>query len=367
MAEQDIVAVPQFKDKEPWLAVCLSDIIPGIGHFYAGKKSRGLLFLIIFVLAVLAFTGYLLATWPGFYAVSTIALAFILGIQIWAYLEAFRFVRSANSSDFEADRTGKSDPWRVLFFSRLFCGLGYFLIKGKRVLGVLAVLVYFGIWGMLLALHMPREIVRVLIMPVISVTVCLHSFTLARRQFNFRIIIFALLIIFLSWLPWILYMNALKLGVFHAYRMSSESMEPSLKAKDRVIGNLLSYHFNDPEPGDIIVFKLPDMPAPYTKRIAAVGGERVRVEGAKLFVNGKLRDFAGVDCNSADMKIRASLKNEIGVGQEFPVPRGEYYLLGDNRALGWDSRNFGPIERDEILGKVVRVYWPLNRARVFQN
>lgn len=130
----------------------------------------------------------------------------------------------------------------------------------------------------------------------------------------------------------------------------SDSMVPTLVRGDRVLVNRLTYRFDDPQRGDVVVFASPLSTDDYIKRVVAVGDDTVGVREGRLYVNGEVQ---------AEPYLQDDLMAEDFA--EVMVPQGEYFVMGDNRNNSGDSRVFGPIARDTILGKGFAIYWPLNR------
>lgn len=129
------------------------------------------------------------------------------------------------------------------------------------------------------------------------------------------------------------------------------SMLPTLEEGDRVLINRLSYSFRDPEAGDIVVFQSPlDPDEDLVKRIVAVGGDRVAISDGTLYVNGEAQD-------------EPYLLDQAFGGQmaERTVPPGRVFVLGDNRNNSGDSRLFGPVDEDSLIGSAFLVYWPISR------
>ncbi len=136
--------------------------------------------------------------------------------------------------------------------------------------------------------------------------------------------------------------------VVKPFYIPSESMEPTLVKGDRVLVNRFIYRFREPERGDVIVFHPPIAPdEDYIKRVAAVAGDTVAVKEGKLIVNGEPQN-------------EPYLKEEYieGVFPEETVPEGYVWAMGDNRNRSGDSRVFGPVKLQSILGEGFLVYWP---------
>ncbi len=129
----------------------------------------------------------------------------------------------------------------------------------------------------------------------------------------------------------------------------SSSMETTIMANDRIIGNRLSYLFKEPKRGDIIIFKNPDDESIlYIKRLIGLPGERVEVRDKTVFINGSALD---------EPYLNVETLGEFG---PYNVPEGAYFMMGDNRNDSADSRywNNTYLYRDGIVGKAVFRYWP---------
>ncbi len=123
------------------------------------------------------------------------------------------------------------------------------------------------------------------------------------------------------------------------------SMEPALYNGQQIFINSFLYLISSPKAGDVIVF-LPngnENAHYYVKRVAAVPGDRVVIEGGVLYVNGEPSPW--VEEKLAEAGIAAT---------EFVVENGEYFCIGDNPGNSEDSRsaNIGPVKEDDIIGKV---------------
>lgn len=127
------------------------------------------------------------------------------------------------------------------------------------------------------------------------------------------------------------------------------SMEPTLQEGDRVLISRLSYHFHEPKAGDVVVLHSPvDASEDLVKRIVAVGGDTVDILDGDLFVNGA----AVVEPYLAEQDFRGGYPETV-------IPDGQVFVLGDNRNNSGDSRLFGPIDVDSIIGSAFAVYWPI--------
>ncbi len=130
-------------------------------------------------------------------------------------------------------------------------------------------------------------------------------------------------------------------------RVESVSMQPTLYAGNFVVVNKLSYQFGFPSRGDIIVFRYPPNPEldPYIKRVIGLPGEEIRVEDGNVFING--------------VRIAEPyLETQTQQGGEWVIPEDALFVMGDNRNNSSDSRAWGIVPLENVIGKALMVYWP---------
>ena len=162
------------------------------------------------------------------------------------------------------------------------------------------------------------------------------------------------------------------------FRIPSESMVPTLEIGQRVLVDRVSFRFSDPDRGDIVVFKPPAgadsntcgvehpprlaLPAPDRRPLRhelhqARGGRRRRpAEGH--------RTGPSTSTGKRQNEPFARLDSECGLcdlPKEITIPKGYYFMMGDNRGESADSREWGPIPKDGMIGKAFATYWPPNR------
>lgn len=161
----------------------------------------------------------------------------------------------------------------------------------------------------------------------------------------------------------------IKSYVINPYRIPSSSMEPTFHcaesglgceggSNDRIIANRFIYHFQDPERGDIVVFDPgPEAAAQcgaggtYVKRIIGLPGETIAQQNGIVYVGGTQLDEPYLEEGRRGGRDFGPIK----------IPDGEYFMMGDNRRMSCDSRIWGPVPRDNLIGPVFFVYWPLDR------
>jgi len=134
-----------------------------------------------------------------------------------------------------------------------------------------------------------------------------------------------------------------------------QSMEPSLHENQRVIVNLLAYRFGEPKRGEIIILDVPERDGgpPLIKRVIGLPGDTIEIKDGAVYVNGEGLNEPYLD------------QNTLGHMSKQLVPEEHLFVLGDNRACSNDSRYFGMVPYESILGKAWVRYWPPPEACVF--
>lgn len=141
------------------------------------------------------------------------------------------------------------------------------------------------------------------------------------------------------------------------FRIPNDSMNPSLIPYDFILADT---DYIDYQPGDVVVFHVPDQPGSiYAKRIAAMGGDRLEVRNGKTVLNGEISGV--LTMSSQFQQKQSSLWLE-----ELSVPEGMVYLLGDKRDQSHDSRKFGAIPEYELVGKVTDIWLSFDTSRIGQ-
>ncbi len=149
-----------------------------------------------------------------------------------------------------------------------------------------------------------------------------------------------------------------KTFLVQAFKIPSPSMVPTLMEGDRVLVNKLSYDLHDVHRGDVIVFDRPKAlqggandPKDLIKRVIGLPGDTVQTKGGKVYINDReLKEPYLPD---------GTVTN--GIDEPVTVPKGELWMMGDNRGNSSDSRVFGTISESTIVGRAFMVMWPLSR------
>lgn len=145
----------------------------------------------------------------------------------------------------------------------------------------------------------------------------------------------------------------LRWAVLQPYLIPSPSMEPRIVPGDHIIVNRLSYRLWAPNRGDVVVFAFPkDLKRTFVKRVIAIEGETVELRDNKVFVN-----------NVAIEEPYVKPGEYPPYGPEI-VPVGKVFVLGDNRRESEDSREWGLLPKNYLIGKAWFIYYPFQRFRL---
>jgi len=158
----------------------------------------------------------------------------------------------------------------------------------------------------------------------------------------FKIVIIALIIV----VP-------IRYFLFQPFFVKGQSMEPNFENGDYLIINELSYRFQDPKRGDVVVFRYPYNPSQrYIKRIIGLPGETLEIHDNKVIIysEGKTQVLDETAYLSPGVLTTGELRVRLD--------ENEYFVLGDNRTFSSDSRSWGLLKRGNIIGKVFLRAWP---------
>jgi signal peptidase I len=167
----------------------------------------------------------------------------------------------------------------------------------------------------------------------------------------------------------------LRLFVVQTFFIPSGSMEPTLNVGDRILVNKLSYDFHSVHRGDVIVFKRPadeDCGGPpvsdLVKRVIGLPGETISLtKGSRSYVviNGKRLDERWLPASVQGVTYPGPAGTAYSLETPYKIPADHYFVMGDNRTESCDSRYWGPISSNLIVGKVEVRIWPFNHIRIF--
>ncbi|MBD3216830.1 MAG: signal peptidase I [candidate division Zixibacteria bacterium] len=186
----------------------------------------------------------------------------------------------------------------------------------------------------------------------------------------------------------------IKATVIEAYKIPTPSMEKTLLAGDFILGNKFIYGikipftdirlpaFREPQRGDIVIFRPPHSPNEnYVKRLIGMPGDTLKITRKRVYINGELYDDTAFTQNTSDYMIPRDnvvgqdpyidAQRRYGVTNDghrtwrpfrdnsYPivVPEGKYFMMGDNRDNSLDSRMWGFVDREQILGQALIIHW----------
>jgi signal peptidase I len=165
---------------------------------------------------------------------------------------------------------------------------------------------------------------------------------------------------------------AIKGWVVNPYRIPSSSMEPTLhcagsqgceaRLSDRVLANRFIYRFRSPHRGEIVVFKTPPQAqarcgagGTFVKRLIGLPGETWSERNGFVSIDGKKLNEPYIKADRRDTETHEPQK----------IAKGQYFMMGDNRAESCDSRVWGTVPRGNLIGEVFATYWPPNRISIY--
>lgn len=183
----------------------------------------------------------------------------------------------------------------------------------------------------------------------------------------------------------------IKCFLIRTYTVESGSMEKTLMVQDKVMTQVISKYFSDPKRGDIIVFVYPDtnlntgeqqirmntldytknvfsslvkfeapvdMEVEYVKRVIGIPGDIIDIKNGSVYVNGEVLNEAYLESQN--------ITNVMNSKITFPytVPNNQYFVLGDNRQNSNDSRQWGTVPKENIIGTAMLVYFPFSEMRM---
>lgn len=153
------------------------------------------------------------------------------------------------------------------------------------------------------------------------------------------------------------------------YRIPSASMEDTLLIGDRVLVDRISWRevdqrsISDPHRGDIVVFHSPVEQPVLIKRIIGMPNDEISLSGGFVYINGRRLDEPYVRRVGGGQEPSDPFSNGLpwSLQEPYKMPAGSYFVMGDNRTDSGDSREFGPIKREQFVGRAFAKYWPPGR------
>ncbi len=154
-----------------------------------------------------------------------------------------------------------------------------------------------------------------------------------------------------------------RIFLFSNYVVEGVSMQPTLQDGNKLVINKIGYQIGDFDRFDVIVFHANES-EDYVKRVIGLPGDEISYEDDQLYINGEYYEEPYLEeFRTEEGRLTGDFTLEELTG-ESEVPEGQLFVLGDNRQESLDSRIFGFIDQDSVVGKVNLRYWPLNELDV---
>jgi len=160
--------------------------------------------------------------------------------------------------------------------------------------------------------------------------------------------------------------------VVGTYSIPSASMVPTLQKGDRILVDKLSYDLHGIGRGNIIVFATPSDEhcagppvADLVKRVVAMAGDTISLAGGHVYINGKLLPQPWLPVATRHETEPGPGPEPYALDQPYKVPKGDVFVMGDNRVESCDSRYWGPVATSTIVGQVDVRIWPVSRLHFF--
>lgn len=152
--------------------------------------------------------------------------------------------------------------------------------------------------------------------------------------------------------------------IVRPFQVNGQSMYPTYRTGEYVLTNLISLKFQEIQRGEVIIFHSPQKKErDFIKRVIGVPNDKVMIKNGIVYVNDK--KLPEQNYLPSDYKtLGGSFLEE---GKKISIPSDMYFVMGDNRGASSDSREWGFVKKEEIIGKALIVYWPIDRIRIVKN
>lgn len=297
----------------------------------------------------------------------------------------------------ENNYPNRRKPWVAVFLSLVMVGLGHVycgsILSGIVIMAVMAVFSLACMVGMMLqsASILPFFAVMWGVNLLVTVFVIIDVYRRARRtRYDYKRKDYNHWVIYLA-LVWIAsagtlgYTAIVKKNICNAFRITANSMAPTISFGDRALASIMAYTRNDPQHGDVVLFKDPKNRRIHNiKRIIALAGDTLEVRNGQLLINGQAlkREWARKETILIDKKnvegdifweTNDNARYQVFISEQtaeiwqnfgpVTVPPYHCFVMGDNRNWSNDSRAYGTLSLGAIKGKFHAIYWPYeNRA-----
>ena len=159
-----------------------------------------------------------------------------------------------------------------------------------------------------------------------------------------------------------------RMFLLQQFYISGPSMETTMFTNNRVLVNKLAYQIGDVKRGDVVVFDRATVNGndvvhdDLIKRVIALGGETISIKSCVVYINGTILAEPYLPARDTEMTDPQDRCSTVDIFDTV-IPQGEFFLMGDNRPQSYDSRMFGPITREMIVGRAFVIIWPVTQWR----
>ncbi|HSX40312.1 MAG TPA: signal peptidase I [Candidatus Saccharimonadales bacterium] len=152
--------------------------------------------------------------------------------------------------------------------------------------------------------------------------------------------------------------------LFRPFQVNGHSMDPNYQDGEYILTNLVVLHFKMPQLGDVVVFTAPKEPdKDFIKRVIGMAGDQIMLKSGSVYRNGTLLN----ENKYLDPNVKTYGGSFLAEGAQVTVPEDSYFVLGDNRPNSSDSREWGFVKKDLLIGESFFVYWPPNKMELIRN
>ena len=260
-------------------------------------------------------------------------------------------------------------PWLAALLTFFTIGIGH-VYCGRALRGIILFLVGVFIFGAFLSFSLlfppVSPILGIVISLLFGIYCVIDSYKIAKesnsqytlKNYN-RWYVYLLCWLIGSVVIGNLVQMSIKANVVEAFKIPSGAMLNTLQIGDHIICNKLVYKISETKRGDIVIFPFPQDPAvQYVKRVIGLPGELIEIKNKKIFINGNLlNEPYAINITSTILSAGESPRDNMG---PIEIPDNQLFLMGDNRDNSYDSRFWGFVNKSEIKGKVIYVYWSWN-------
>ena len=335
----------------PWRSAILTYVAPGLGLWTLGKRW---LALIAFVSVIGAGVYGMLQIYKpeGNTAVGVVYAGAALVLYGFLIVQPILGTLHFRRHNEEPATNRRKDPFLALGLSFIIPGFGQFYVR-EYAGGA-----FFLLWYLVMRFAVDSSWLGV----IVQISCAASSYLAAKRATQFRHltmhgIIWVLVLLYSSDLVkdglWSYFRN----NVVTSGRGIGDSMEPTLSDGDRV---LLKVNPNRLERGDIVCLDMPQFDSLIGKRLVAFGGESVEIRGGRVLVNGNPLISGRFSEFHTYSDSTTSFAHE---NVPYTVPAGNIFVLGDNPHHSLDSRNFGAVPIEQVVGVDYKIIWPASRRR----